>query len=108
MSISPHLFRNVVTSPDDPMDEWPHEVIRAAIEYGMLSDWSVIVRELRRNPHGDFAQTVEETLDFMDPSPPVIILDRALRRARGQISEYVPVHKRRSATPPRQAALHVS
>lgn len=90
MSISPHMFRNVETTPDDPMDEWPHEVVRAAIEYGMISDWAVIANEVRRAPWGEFARTVAETLEFVDPCPAATILRRVLLRARGQLPDRPP------------------
>lgn len=87
MTISKHMFRNVSTSPDDPVAEWPHEVVRAAIEYGQITDWDPIAREVRRDPFGAMATTLEETLEFVEPCGAATIFRRVLERARREAAD---------------------
>ncbi|MCL6424355.1 hypothetical protein Bequi_13370 [Brachybacterium sp. JHP9] len=86
MTISRHMFRNVSTTPDDPVSTWPHEVVRAAIEYGQITDWDPIAAEVRQQPFGAMATTLEETLEFVDPCGAATILRRVLERARREAS----------------------
>lgn len=82
MSVNPLMFRNVSTSPDTPVAEWPHEVFRAIIEYGMIEDYRVIAGEVRRRPWGEAATTLSEVLDYVDQSAARELLSLVLEGAR--------------------------
>jgi hypothetical protein len=58
------LFRNVRTSPDDPVSTWPTEAILTALDRGGIDEWKRIIDEIRRHPWGRTARQVEEVLGF--------------------------------------------
>ena len=45
-------FRNIDTSPDDPVETWPFEGILAAVERGALPDWRRLAAAIRADPWG--------------------------------------------------------
>lgn len=81
--IRPQMFRNVSTSPDDPIASWPYEVYAAALQYGNVYDWRVFADEIRRNPWGEVSElmnTVVHELPNLDASQLFFLI---LGQARG-------------------------
>ena len=62
----PLAFRNVAADPDDPVETWPAEAVRTALERGGLSHWRRLAREVRADPWGPVARAVEEAI-ALDP-----------------------------------------
>lgn len=60
-------FRNLTTTPDAPVSEWPTEAVQAALERGDLPDWHRIVVAMRADPWGRTARQVEEVLSHSRP-----------------------------------------
>lgn len=52
-------FRNLDFDPRTPLERWPAEAIATVIDRGSLSDWRRLAHEIRRNPWGSVARTVE-------------------------------------------------
>jgi hypothetical protein len=47
-------FRNVETSPEDPVETWPFEGILAAVERGTLPDWRRLAKAISADPWGQW------------------------------------------------------
>ena len=75
-------FRNVDTSRRDPVETWPTEALEAALSRGSLDDWARINREIRRQPWGRVARTVEALLGYSRPYGVDLLMERAVARAR--------------------------
>ena len=75
-------FRNVITTPEDPVDEWHLEGIQAALERGDISHWRRIATEVRRDPWGQVAQELSDVLSFSRPYGVAPLMDDVLARAR--------------------------
>ncbi len=80
-------LRNVETSPDDPIREWPQEALATALERGGLSDWRRIVIEIRLHPWGTVARTVEEVLTYCRPYGVDLLMESAIAEARAAAVE---------------------
>lgn len=56
-------FRNLIVTPDDPVEAWGVEGIATAIDRGSLMHWKRIIAAVTADPHGkvakDLAQAVE-------------------------------------------------
>lgn len=76
------LFRNVDASPDDPVASWPFEAVVAAIERGMLSDWRLLGREVKRSPWGRTARHIEDYAQWGDEKAVAALLLTAVGDAR--------------------------
>jgi hypothetical protein len=59
-------FRNVDARPQDPVETWPAEAVRAALERGGLSHWKRLRASIVRDPWGPVARRVEEAI-AVDP-----------------------------------------
>lgn len=59
-------FRNVDARPRDPVETWPAEAIRTALERGGLSHWKRLRAAIVREPWGPVARRVEEAI-AVDP-----------------------------------------
>jgi len=59
-------FRNVDVEPGTPVRDWPAEAIETAIDRGMLSDWRLLANEIRRDPWGGVARTVETVIGWKE------------------------------------------
>lgn len=77
-------FRNLTASPDDPVETWPFEGVRAAVERGTLPDWRRLVRAIQAEPWGPVAQQVTEALRLAHPYGTTELLLAAIDRARRQ------------------------
>lgn len=80
----PLAFRNLTTSPDDPVSTWPTEAVQAALERGDLGDWQRIAAELRRDPWGTTARQLEEVLSHARPYGVADAMETVLARARAR------------------------
>ena len=77
-------FRNVDADPAAPVETWPIEGLRAALERGSLTDYRRVAAAIRRDPWGDVARRVEQVLSFTAPYGSAVLLRRAIGRARAQ------------------------
>jgi DNA-binding transcriptional regulator YiaG len=77
-------FRNLTTSPDEPVAGWPTEAVQAALERGDLADWHKIAAEIRSGPWGRTARQVEEVLSHSRPYGIAEAMESVLSRARGR------------------------
>ena len=75
-------FRNLTTSPDEPVAGWPTEAVQAALERGDLADWHKIAAEVRSDPWGRTARQVEEVLSHSRPYGIAEAMESVLSRAR--------------------------
>jgi hypothetical protein len=57
-------FRNVDTSPDDPVETWPPEAIATALSRGDLDHWRRLAAAIRREPWGRVARAVEGAIEI--------------------------------------------
>ena len=80
-------FRNIVVSPDDPVETWPFEGILAAVERGTLPDWRRLVQAINQDPWGPVAQQVLEAVKLSHPYGTTELLDAAVSRARHLAAE---------------------
>lgn len=63
----PLQFRNVEADPNDPVEQWPTEAVRTALDRGHLPDWQKVSHAIRRDPWGKTARAVEECLAASRP-----------------------------------------
>lgn len=56
------MFRNVSQSPTDPITIWPYEVYAATLQYGNVFDWRVFASEIRADPWGSVAETMNTVI----------------------------------------------
>jgi DNA-binding transcriptional regulator YiaG len=80
--MSPLTFRNVDTSPEDPVSEWPLEAIQTALERGGLSHWRRLAKAIRDQPWGPVARRVEEVLTYSRPYGIASAMERVIATAR--------------------------
>ena len=59
-------FRNVDAKPGDPVETWPAEAVRTALERGGLSHWKRLRAAIVDDPWGPVARRVEEAI-ALDP-----------------------------------------
>jgi DNA-binding transcriptional regulator YiaG len=75
-------FRNVSSSPHDPVESWPFEGILAAVDRGTLPDWRRLAAAIRADPWGPVAQQVLEAVRLSRPYGTTELLDGVVSRAR--------------------------
>lgn len=75
-------FRNVAVDRTGPIDQWPFEAIVTMIERGSVTDWTLLVRSISREPWGPIARQVEEYLEHEAPYGVPPLLRRAVATAR--------------------------
>lgn len=80
-------FRNVESSPRDPVDSWPVEAIQTGLERGGLSEWRRLAAAVRDDPWGPVARTVEEVLAYSRPFGVAEAMERVIARARRAAEE---------------------
>ncbi|AXH97754.1 XRE family transcriptional regulator [Ornithinimicrobium avium] len=64
------------------MREWPYEAIVTVLERGLVSDWALLTREIRRDPWGPVARRVGDYLTHDRPRGLAPLLERAVASAR--------------------------
>lgn len=77
-------FRNIDTSPDDPVAEWPLEAFQTALERGGLSHWQRLARAICAQPWGPVARGVEEVLTYSRPYGVAFAMERVISLARAE------------------------
>ncbi|HEX7243972.1 MAG TPA: helix-turn-helix transcriptional regulator [Solirubrobacterales bacterium] len=80
-------FRNVESSPHDPIDSWPVEAIQTGLERGGLSEWRRLAAAVRADPWGPVARAVEEVLSHSRPFGVAEAMERVIARARRATEE---------------------
>lgn len=80
-------FRNLATSPDDPVTEWPTEAVQAALERGDLDHWRRLTAEIRHAPWGRTARRVEEVLTHSRPYGVAELMETVIVRARARAEQ---------------------
>jgi transcriptional regulator with XRE-family HTH domain len=80
--VSTLAFRNVDTSPSDPVSEWPLEAIQTALERGSLKHWRRLASEVWSDPWGPVARRLEEVLTYSQPYGVAPAMERAIAQAR--------------------------
>jgi DNA-binding transcriptional regulator YiaG len=80
-------FRNVVTSPDDPVEAWPFEAILTAIERGTLPDWRRLARAIEADPWGPVARQVLDAVRLSRPYGTTELLEGVVQRARQRAAD---------------------
>jgi DNA-binding transcriptional regulator YiaG len=80
-------FRNVNSSPDDPVETWPFEGILAAVERGTLPDWRRLAAAIRADPWGPVAQQVIAAISLARPYGTTELLQGVVSRARLQAAD---------------------
>lgn len=75
-------FRNIHTSPSDPVASWGVEGLLTAIERGGINEWVRIVRAVRADPEGQMVAELTEALDVADAPGVVALFRRELARAK--------------------------
>ncbi|HEY2312745.1 MAG TPA: helix-turn-helix transcriptional regulator [Streptosporangiaceae bacterium] len=81
-------FRNVDSSPDDPVETWPFEGIMAAVERGTLPDWRRLSSVIKADPWGPVAQQVLEAVRISHPYGTTELLQGVISRARQEAADY--------------------
>ena len=82
--MSPPVFRNVDSSPGEPVEQWPTEALESALDRGSLEQWARIAQAIRRQPWGRVARTVESVLLFSRPYGVDLLMERAIATARAE------------------------
>lgn len=67
---------------DTPVEFWPTDAIRAALQSGDITVWQRIVVAIKRDPYGRTARQVEEVLESAAPYGVSQALTEVLIRAR--------------------------
>lgn len=75
-------FRNVDARPDDPVETWPLEAVRATLERGGLQHWRRLAAAIREEPWGPVARSVEEVLGHSRPYGVAELMEGVIARAR--------------------------
>lgn len=80
-------FRNLDASPAEPVESWPAEGVRAALERGQLPEWRRLREVIDAEPWGRTAQLVEETLAHARPYGVAELFELIIERARERAAE---------------------
>jgi transcriptional regulator with XRE-family HTH domain len=80
-------FRNIIGSPDDPVEAWPFEGILAAVERGTLPDWRRLAKSIRADPWGPVARQVLEAVQLSRPYGTAELLEAVVAGARTRAAE---------------------
>lgn len=75
-------FRNITTDPASPVQTWPSEAVRAALERGDIRDWARLGAAIRQDPWGRTARQVEEILSHSHPYGVTELMTEVIARAR--------------------------
>ena len=78
------LFRNVNASPEDPVEDWPVEAIRSALERGGLEHWRRLAAAISTDPWGPMTRQVEQVLIHARPYGVAELMERVIADARAR------------------------
>lgn len=59
-------FRNLIVTPDDPVETWGVEGITTAIDRGSLMHWKRIIAAVSANPHGEVAKDLAQAVELAE------------------------------------------
>jgi len=82
--MSPLVFRNVDSSPGEPVEQWPTEALESALERGSIEHWARIAQAIRRQPWGRVSRSVESVLSYSRPYGVDLLMERAIATARAE------------------------
>lgn len=108
-------FRNLEVTPDAPVREWPFEAVRTALERGSLQDWRRLAAEVKREPWGHIARTIEDILTHSRPYGVAPLMEgliadsrnEAERSERQQVAEQIVELIERSGLPRAEFARRI-
>jgi len=80
-------FRNINSSPEDPVETWPFEGILAAVERGTLPDWRRLAEAIKADPWGPVAQQVMEAITLTRPYGTTELMQGVVSRTRLQAAD---------------------
>lgn len=80
-------FRNVDADPDDPVETWPAEAVRTALERGGLSHWRRLAAAIAADPWGPVARDVAEAVEIDPPYGSGPLMAAALDAARERAAQ---------------------
>lgn len=75
-------FRNVDVDELSPVETWPHEALRAALERGSLHVWRRLATAIKVDPWGPVARGVEDVLAYSRPYGVTEVMRRLIAGAR--------------------------
>lgn len=78
----PLTFRNLDTTPDDPVETWPLEGVITALERGGLSHRRRLAAAIKADPWGPVARTVAEALSVTQPYGVAPLMESVIAHAR--------------------------
>lgn len=79
-------FRNIDVAPDTPVRDWPAEAIETAIDRGMLADWTRLANEIRYDPWGRVARTVQTVIGWKEHYGVDALMERVIAKAREDVT----------------------
>lgn len=82
-------LRNVVVAPGSGIGDLPAEAIEIVLDRGSLSDWQRIAAEIRRQPWGRVARTVEAIVAWGEHYGVDVIMHRVVDEARADLDASV-------------------
>lgn len=77
-------FRNLDIRPDAPVETWPTEAVRTALERGDLDVWHRMASAIDLDPWGRTARRIEEVLRADRPYGIAEAMEAVIARARGR------------------------
>lgn len=80
-------FRNLIVTPDDPVEDWGVEGLLAAVDRGDLADWRRIIAAVRREPWGGVAQALGQVFAVASDSGVTSALRHAVAGIHSQVEE---------------------
>jgi hypothetical protein len=81
-------FRNLPSTPDDPVDTWPFEGVLAALERGSLPDWQRLSAAIVNDPWGPVARQVEEAVSISRPYGTADLMEMVIAKARSDAADF--------------------
>lgn len=75
-------FRNIDTSPADPVESWPFEGVLAAVERGTLPDWHRLATAVYADPWGEVARQVLTAVEVSEFCESAQVMGRVVDDAR--------------------------
>ncbi|MGH4010463.1 MAG: hypothetical protein ACRDTH_20265 [Pseudonocardiaceae bacterium] len=93
----PLTFRNIDTTPDDPVETWPLESVITALERGGLSHRRRLAAAIKADPWGPVTRAVIEALS-VTPSAAFMVRMRRMAHAQRARDEKPESPRRREDT----------